>query len=670
MSIRRKIFFAAGLPALLILVWWTVAASAPATVLQTYAVAWLLVAAGWLLRVVLRAFLWRVSRRLAFSYFLIGVVPIPLVACLGGLALYILGGFFIGHLYEQSLISLQSDLHGAARSELYRLRGQLGGSQAPTGVRFAYYRGGRRFAGDPEAPALLRDVLPRDTLEQPAERLTEAPPLFANVDGEPTLFAASVAGRLAVIALLDGSLEAELRRRTGLWVELARPSARDEDEQVIVHMRDREFPLEALRPQTPRADIERFFMQERDLPGAFPTEAIGEDARPPLLERPWLVWLELNRPFLDPLTGEDVEPYLTATLVSSPAAVIGDLLPAAPEVNFFVYLALAAVFLVTLNLYIIALLMALLLIFSLSRAVNRLTTATRAIQRGDFKTRIEVFRGDQVGALQTGFNEMAADLDRLVDEEAKKEIFERELQIAAQMQQSLLPDTLEAPAPLRFATYFEPSRAIGGDYYDLLPLADGRLAVVIADVAGHGLPAGLRMAMVKSALELLCRDHHAPKTILRRLHELLRERLHQRGRHRAFVSATIAAFDLETGRLEIVGAGHPPTYRLRDGEVRPFDLPGPPLGILPPTLPTAHVQLEPEDVFIWLSDGLIEATNPRGEVFGYERVVETLRGLPSDPERVKQTLLDTVAEHCGRGVDQPMVDDDLTLVVARYEPDA
>ena len=107
----------------------------------------------------------------------------------------------------------------------------------------------------------------------------------------------------------------------------------------------------------------------------------------------------------------------------------------------------------------------------------------------------------------------------------------------------------------------------------------------------------------------------------------------------------------------------------RRGEVTEITLPGSPLGTLGKDYAHRSVRLEREDVLVWLSDGLIEATCPDGEVFGYERVVEALRGLPSDPERVKQTLLDTVAEHCGRGDRQPMVDDDLTLVVARYEPE-
>ncbi|MEO1367312.1 MAG: HAMP domain-containing protein, partial [Acidobacteriota bacterium] len=434
MSLLRRIAVATSLIAGLSLAWWLAAAWGavvqPPFLLKTAAVAGALAASIWLTGALLRRFLWRVSRRLAFSYFLIGVVPIPLVACLIGLVLYLLGGFFAGHLYLDGLRSIQQDLHAAARAELGRLQGQVGG-RTDTGARFAYYRDGRRVAGDRDAPALLRDLLPSRDLGT----MDDGPPtLFLGADEEPTLFAAAAAvgSGLAVVARLDGSLEAELRRRTGLWVEVARPSAsRTEDERLILHLFNREFPFERLQPQASTGDIRRFFIESRGLGGG--QSGDGDGAAPALsvAEKPWLVWLELSRPFLDPLTGDEVEEYLTATLVTSPAALIDKLLPASPEVNVLVYVALLAVFLTTLNLYIIALLMALLLIFNLSRAVNRLTNATRRIESGDFQTRIEVFRNDQIGALQLGFNEMAANLERLVDEEAKKEIFERELQIAA-----------------------------------------------------------------------------------------------------------------------------------------------------------------------------------------------------------------------------------------------
>ena len=128
MSKRRKILFLTGIPALTILIWWTLASAGagPPGLLKALALVWAAGATFWALRQIFRILLWRVSGRLAFSYFLIGVVPIPLVALLVSVGLYILAGFFLGHLYRNAAVTLQSDLQYMARSELDRMLGRKG----------------------------------------------------------------------------------------------------------------------------------------------------------------------------------------------------------------------------------------------------------------------------------------------------------------------------------------------------------------------------------------------------------------------------------------------------------------------------------------------------------------------------------------------------------------
>jgi sigma-B regulation protein RsbU (phosphoserine phosphatase) len=343
--------------------------------------------------------------------------------------------------------------------------------------------------------------------------------------------------------------------------------------------------------------------------------------------------------------------------------VADHLVPLSPEVGFFVYLIFVVVGLITFDLYLAAVVLAMSIIVGLSRAVNRLSSATQSVQRGDFSTRIAVHRRDQVGALQRSFNGMAENLERLVRDAAQKEIWERELSLAHELQQSLLPDTLKVPEPLEFSTYFRPSTALGGDYYDVLTLADGRCAVIVADVSGHGLAAGLRMAMVKSAFELLAEEESDPTKILGRLHHLLRDRLQSPSQRRSFVTATITAIDCASGEIEIVNAGHPPTYLLRGGQVTEIELHGLPLGLLRPAFPCHHETLRAGDVLVWLSDGLLEATDRHDDLFGYQRIVDTLQGHGDDITEVRTALLEAVAEHYGDG---GHLDDDLTLVVMRW----
>ena len=115
----------------------------------------------------------------------------------------------------------------------------------------------------------------------------------------------------------------------------------------------------------------------------------------------------------------------------------------------------------------------------------------------------------------------------------------------------------------------EPSAAIGGDYFDILDAGDGKVAVVVADVAGHGLAAGLRMALVKSALTLLVEDRIAAPAILARLHRLLRSKPGER----SFVTASLSIFDPANGALEPIRRELQAAYdRIGPGDIGVFQL--------------------------------------------------------------------------------------------------
>jgi len=301
--------------------------------------------------------------------------------------------------------------------------------------------------------------------------------------------------------------------------------------------------------------------------------------------------------------------------------------------------------------------MAVFMIVGLSRAVNRLSTATAAVRAGDFAVRIPVRRRDQLGDLQRSFNGMSADLQSLVAAAAQKEALEKELAIARDLQKSLIPSNLPIREGVEFATLFEPSAAIGGDYFDVLRLSDDELAVIIADVSGHGLSSGLRMAMVKAALLILVEETSEPEEIFRRLDRVVRD-------GRAFVTATLGLIDLQTGTLRLLNAGHPPTYLIRRGEAREILLPSSPLGGLGRTYGRETVALERGDVVVWLSDGLIEAADATGEPFGYDNILKSLQGFPHDASAadVRNRLLAAIERHVGG---QPP-GDDRTLMVMRW----
>jgi sigma-B regulation protein RsbU (phosphoserine phosphatase) len=447
-----------------------------------------------------------------------------------------------------------------------------------------------------------------------------------------------------VLARLTGNLDREISRRGGLWVD----TDRLDDPNLKIHIGmvgigNRWLRLRQIRREQHAGEAEKFF--KRLSKG----EKYWDD--------PLLWWAEVTGPLLDPATGRVLADRLNATLNGTPRTILRNLFSSSGEVESGVWAALFIFAILLFDVYLIATIMAVFMITGLSRAVNRLTLATAAVRAGDFDMRIPVRRRDQLGDLQRSFNEMSADLQSLVAAAAQKEALEKELAIARDLQKSLIPSDLPIGEELEFATLFEPTAAIGGDYFDVLRLSEDELAVVIADVSGHGLSSGLRMAMVKAALLILVEETRESDEILRRLDRVVRD-------GRAFVTATLGQIDLRTGTLRLTNAGHPPTYLLRRGEAREILLPSSPLGGLGRTYGHETVPLERGDVVVWLSDGLIEAADATGEPFGYDSVLRTLQGFPADVSAadVRNRLLARVGAHVGS---QPP-GDDRTLVVMRW----
>lgn len=591
----------------------------------------------WLLWKAYRSFLYKVGRRLAFSYFLLGVLPIPLVLVLLTVVAYILAGFYLGQLYRDALEDLNVELRTLAR-ERAAVFAQAGRPPAPTDtvgdVAFAYYRGGRQVGGDPRLPRTWPAWL---------ETGPNAVHFVEPEDGIATLATAASREGAGVVALWTGSLDQEISRRGDLWIEMTRP---DDPNIVRIEMFGRRLPLRRINREKEEAgESEKFFKHRSQGEGYW--------------DRPVLWWGDMSGPVRDLATGRMVLNRLSVTLTSTPRTVQRHLFVSSGEVNSAAWGTLVLVAALLFDVYVVAALMAGFMIVGLSRAVNRLSQATTAVRAGDFGVRIPVKRRDQIGDLQRSFNEMAAHLESSVAAAAQKEILEKELQIARNVQTSLIPSNLPAGEGIEFATLFEPSAAIGGDYFDVLRLTETEIAVVIADVSGHGLSTGLRMAMLKAALLILIEETRDPEEILRRLDSVVRN-----NDDRTFVTATLAIVDLARGTLCLTNAGHPPTYLIRGSQVQEILLPGSPLGGLGHSYGKATVPLEPGDLVVWLSDGLIEAADGESEPFGYDRVAETLAAgrAGQTATEVRDRLLSAIGGHVG----ELPPSDDRTLVVMRY----
>jgi len=600
----------------------------------------------WLSWRIYRAFLYKVGRRLAFSYFLLGVLPIPLLLLLSAVLAYLLSGFFLGHLYRDAMQSVQLELDSQARSRLdafmaTRSPGPPGDSTAV----FGYYRNGRRLGGDRRTPASWPAWAQVPPPASSGPRWEVVPRFVVPAEGgSPTLMAVTSREGLGVVALYAGDLDLELSRRAEAWVETYRSD--DPDLKIVsLQLGTRRIPLHALRRDQQAADAAKFFR------GLSRGERFWDD--------PVLWWGEISGTLYDLETGKVASEYLASNLNTTPRTVVRHLFASAAEIDTFAWVMLFIVAFLLFDVYAAAAFMAVFMIVGLSRAVNRLSRATEAVRRGDFSVRIPVKRRDQVGDLQRSFNVMAGNLEALVATSAQKELLEKELELARNLQKSLLPGDLPAGGGIEFATLFEPSAAIGGDYFDVLRLSEEDLAVIIADVSGHGLSSGLRMAMLKAALLILVEETREPEEILRRLDSVVRSN----GGSRFFVTATLGLFNLKTGALRLTNAGHPPTYIVRGAEVEEILLPSSPLGGLGRSYTSATTTLAAGESAVFLSDGLIEATNAGDEPFGYDSVVRVLAGRPGESAaEILNRLLVAIERHAGG---HP-AGDDRTLMVLRY----
>lgn len=256
-----------------------------------------------------------------------------------------------------------------------------------------------------------------------------------------------------------------------------------------------------------------------------------------------------------------------------------------------------------------------------------------------------------------------ADLKSAQAELVEKHRLEHELELAAEVQRSLLPETLPQRAGHRFAAYLKPARLVGGDFYDVLELDNEHVGLLIADVADKGVQAALFMAMTRALFSQEARHSLSPVAVATAVHEGI---LQIAPASELFVTAFYGVLELSSGLLTYVRAGHDrPLLLNQSGDVSSLPGAGRFLGMWPtPDLHEYSVRLRPGERLLMFSDGVPDATNPAGVQFGGDRLAEALRRCGSlSADDLVLHLADVVADWCQ---DAPPFDD-LTLLVAEVK---
>ncbi len=600
-----------------------------------------------------RKLTYRVGVRLFVSYALIGLTPFAICGAATFIAAYVAVGQYaatrvraeMGRLDDRLAVRADAAVAELSAGRPERARGLLGAAE-PSGlcVEWVLSDGEREWRSDGAAAVA-------------APRWVGEGGWQGDVVAGEAAFRAAVARRGAAVAAVLVPLDLANARAfpAASWYEVRfltdlRTSARDGGTGTVTVAErgaadaEPEFRING-RP-APASEVE---------PGWLSADHVGA-TRWARLRTLWM-WVAASP--RDVETGEPRERAIVLTAIKlSPRGALddmfgpgerlgGDMKGVATVLGGF----LAAV-------YVIACGFAVVMVLSVARSTARLTRGARAVTGGDLDHRIPVKRRDQLGDLAVSFNAMTDSVRAMLAQVAERERLAREMELAREIQESLLPPTEMTAGPLSVWAHFRPATEVGGDYFDLFPLPSGRLLVAVGDVAGHGLHTGILMAMVKSAVATLVQEGHAGRPLLERLNRLL---LAQPIRHR-MVSLALAEVDVARGTVEITSAGHPPGMLLAlGGDVEELLVASLPLGHRWPEPPATRTRpFSPGSRLLLYSDGLVEARAADGRAFGYEALRAV---LAAEREAPAATLIAKLLEALDRHLDGEAMADDLTLLL-------
>jgi HAMP domain-containing protein len=380
-----------------------------------------------------------------------------------------------------------------------------------------------------------------------------------------------------------------------------------------------------------------------------------------LLSQPYVIWFRVVVDLVSLDSGEALEDTnQLAVLRTSPRNVWDDFTLSRYDLGVELWGVIAGFGLFFLVCYGIATAASAAMVLSITRSTARLTAGARAVEHGDLDYRVPVKRHDQLGDLARSFNHMTDSVQSMLADVAEKERLARELELAREIQESLLPASYLEVGPVSVRATFTPATEVGGDYFDVFPISEDRVVVAIGDVAGHGLSTGLLMASLKSSVAALVHEGYGGTDLIAKVNHLLMEH----GKARTMATLAVVEIDLGEGQLVLANAGHCPAL-LIPPEGRPDEL-------MVSSVPMGSRLCSPAALdrpfpsgsrLILYSDGLVEAISPDGEPFGYERLEEVVDAASDlSGSGLTTTILNALAKHAD-GV--PAADDLTILVVER-----
>src|SRR5215204_5489025 len=247
---------------------------------------------------------------------------------------------------------------------------------------------------------------------------------------------------------------------------------------------------------------------------------------------------------------------------------------------------------------------------------------------------------------------------RLEQEIRERERVEQELRVARNIQQASLPEEVPTLAGWQITPYYRPAREVGGDFYDFHLLSEGRLGLIVGDATGKGVPAALVMSTTCGMLRLAAQSYSSPGVMLQRVNETLFPYIPSN----MFVTCFYAVLDPESGLLRYANAGHDLPYLHHDGDAEELRARGMPLGLMSSMgYEEMDLVLEAGESVLFYSDGLVEAHDAQGEMFGFPRL-RALIAEHGEEQALGDFLLEELYTFVEEGWEQ---EDDITLLTLR-----
>ncbi|UCD85959.1 MAG: SpoIIE family protein phosphatase [Deltaproteobacteria bacterium] len=325
------------------------------------------------------------------------------------------------------------------------------------------------------------------------------------------------------------------------------------------------------------------------------------------------------------------------------------------------------VILIASSLIILLLVVSYIIISHAVRPIEYLSERARAIGEGDLTTRIKLEQEDELGQLAGTLDSMAQKIKESQEQLVEKEKLEKEMEIARDIQQMLIPQQFPSLPGFSIGAFFKPAELIGGDYYDLFEIGRGRFGCVIADVSGKSISGAIIMALIRTMLRAEAMEKESPGEVLTRVNSLIKPDL----KPRMYVTASYLILSPREKTVKFASAGHQrPIFYSESGknaEILPGK--GMALGISDDkffrrVIEEHEVTLQRGDGLFIYSDGISEAFNPKQEEYGEERI---LNALKVNLSRKAEDIISALYEDLRQFIGSMNQSDDITMLSFKLE---